>query len=79
MCHPLSMPCYKDIYKSPITLGLLNCHCFFIHSYPFTTQTLTNSPLWCISTFTVPLATMSMPPLWSRSPEKFPWMPSALA
>lgn len=40
-------------------------------------MTHTNIPLWC--EWTVPLATMSMPPLCSRSPEKFPWMPSALA
>lgn len=43
----------------------------------FMSVTRANIPLWC--EWTVPLATMSMPPLCSRSPEKFPWMPSALA
>lgn len=43
----------------------------------YMSMTHTNIPLWC--EWTVPLATMSMPPLCSRSPEKFPWMPSALA
>jgi len=46
--------------------------------FPFTHKTDPHKhPLCC--KLIVPLATMSMPPLWSRSPEKFPWMPSALA